>query len=228
MRRQINLLNLELLKRRDYLNAQLLVRLPAGVLLLLLCFFAYSRNQEAVLIKQADQAAQQMKDAQARLVQATQQYAPRQPSKSLQEAVVLAEARLGKHQQILGFLQQDKTGAHAGFSSYMRAFSRKSISALWLTGFSIDHDSNEMTLSGRALQAELVPQYISQLGQDAALKGRTFSALSMRIPIDQAAVSAAGATPVATAISPPLRFIEFELKSSSRQGDKPGAGGGTS
>ena len=219
MSRHINLLNPALIRQRDNFNAQLLVWLSAGVLLLLLAIFGYMRYQVALLTAQREQVGQQMKDAQSQLAQATQQYAPRQPSKALQEAVVLAEARLGSHQYLLGYLQEDKLGSHSGFSNYMRAFARKSIGDLWLTGFSIDHDANEMTIHGRALQPELVPQYIGQLGDEPALKGHTFSALNMSLPKDEPVSRPAAGSPATPVVAHPMPLIEFELKSSGQQDD---------
>lgn len=228
MSRQINLLNPALIRQHNDLNAWLLFRLSAGMLLLLLCLVAYARYQVNVLAKQRDQVAQQLKDAQVQLTQAAQRYAPRQPSKALQDTIALTEARLLSHQQVLEYLQEGKLAGHAGFSIYMSAFARKSIGNLWLTGFSIDQDANDMTLHGRALQPELVPQYISQLGEDPSLKGRKFSALNMRLPMDEPVARPASTVAPLSGAVPSLQFIEFELKSSSHQDGKPDVGGSKS
>ncbi|OIQ76606.1 hypothetical protein GALL_417130 [mine drainage metagenome] len=223
MNRQINLLNPELIRLPDRLRAPLLAKLSAGMMLVLLCFFAYLRHQEAALIRQVGQAAQQLKETRARLDRAGQQYAPRQPNEALQNEIVRMETRLTRHQQMLAYLQQDRLGSHVGFSTYMRAFARKKISGLWLTGFSIDHDTNEMTLQGRALEPELVPEYISQLGDEPAFKGRNFAALSMAVPeVPPAARASGGAS---ARVEPPIKFIEFELQSSSRPDGRPAAKG---
>ena len=61
----------------------------------------------------------------------------------------------------------------------MRALARQSLAGLWLTGFSVGKGGEEMEISGRALQPELVPSYIHRLTQERALHGRAFDSLSM-------------------------------------------------
>ena len=216
MSRQINLFNPALIKRQDHVNARLLLAMSVGVLLLTLCSFIYARYQLAALVQEHDQVSAQLKNSQMQLVQLAR--APRQPSRTLQEATVALDAKLEMHRQLLTYLQQDKFGSHEGFSSTMRAFARKSIDALWLTGFSIDHDSREMTLYGRALQPDLVAQYIAQLGMDPAFHGRSFSAFSLGVPKAQAAAKPSDANAAASAA--PVPFIEFELKSVQQPEDK--------
>lgn len=179
MSRQINLLNSALIRQRDYWNAQLLVRVSAGALILMLCIFAYSRYRVEVLIGQSVQLAQQLKDTQLQLGMATQQHAPHSPSKALQIELGRAEDGLKNRQKLLTYLQGGEFGSRQGFSGYMRAFAARSTKGLWLTDFAIDDSVGQISIHGRAVQPELIPQYIAGLGQETLLKGREFSALQI-------------------------------------------------
>jgi hypothetical protein len=64
----------------------------------------------------------------------------------------------------------------------MRAFAKQSLNGLWLTSFSIDSRSEQLNISGRTLQSELVPEFIARLSNEPALKGKLFSALNMSLP----------------------------------------------
>jgi hypothetical protein len=76
-------------------------------------------------------------------------------------------------------------GNQQGFAEYLRAFSRQSVSGLWLTGFTIA-GSGELEIRGRALSADLVPSYIQRLNQEQVLAGRSFARLEMSRPKPEA------------------------------------------
>ncbi|MDP1765403.1 MAG: PilN domain-containing protein, partial [Methylotenera sp.] len=88
------------------------------------------------------------------------------------------------------------------YAALMRAFAKQSIDGLWLTSFSVDSRSEQLNINGRTLQGDLVPEYISRLGNEPALKGKLFAALNMSLPkTDTSANSTAPVTiaPIATA-----------------------------
>jgi len=156
---------------------------------------------------------------QTQLKQATEQFRPPQPSKALQEKIAGVEATIKHHQQVLTFLRGKTASETLGFSNYMLAFARQSISGLWLTGFTVDGESGDMTLSGRALQPEQVPQYIGRLGLEPVLKGKAFGALRMESPKLAVATTSIAVGSSATAAVPPgiPVFIEFTMQSADRK-----------
>lgn len=98
-------------------------------------------------------------------------------------------------------------GNKTGFSEYLRAFSRQSVSGLWLTGFTIA-GSGDLELQGRLLSPDLLPGYIQRLNREEVLAGRSFARLEMSRPKpaprsdkDKDAKKAAAAP----------RFLEFSL-----------------
>lgn len=212
MSQQINLFNPALVKQKDPYNAALMARLAVVVLMAMLAAHAYEKHQVDQLQKQREQAVQLMQQTRQQLVDVTRQFGPRQPSKALQDELVATEAKLQAHEKILAYLQNGRTNGGAGFSNYMRAFARQSTNGLWLTGFSFDTGADDLTIRGRTLQPELVPQYIARLGAEAALKGRSFAALDMGQPkVEPAGKEAAPANAAQPA------YIEFTLQSHIKQ-----------
>lgn len=114
----------------------------------------------------------------------------------------------------------------SGFSEYMRAFARRSVTGLWLTGFDIA--GGELTLQGRTLSADLVARYLQQLNQEQAMQGRQFAALLITQPPRDTAAQAqeADATlqkgvPEQKAAAPP--YLDFNLSTLEPRDTQPQA-----
>jgi len=67
----------------------------------------------------------------------------------------------------------------AGYSEYLRAFARQTVQGLWLTSIQIADGGAQLTMGGRALQADLVPVLIGRLKQESVLRGRPLEALAI-------------------------------------------------
>lgn len=219
MSQQINLLNLALVRQKEYLDASLMAKLLGITVLLLSALYGYSSYQVAQLRKESAEVSQQLQATQTQLKQATEQFRPPQPSKALQERIASAEATIKNREQVLSYLRGKTASETHGFSTYMQAFARQSINGLWLTGFAIDGASGDMTISGRALQPQLVPQYIGRLGLEPVLKGKEFSALHMELPkLVAATTSTAVGTPTTATVPSGIPvFIEFTMQSVDRK-----------
>ncbi|CAG1769271.1 hypothetical protein BAC2_00191 [uncultured bacterium] len=143
--------------------------------------------------------------ARAQLDQAVQARTLRAPSKALEEELARAEAALAHQRDILALLDGEGTGQAQGYFAYLQVFARKRLPGLWLTGFTLDAATGKLTIEGKAMQPELVPQYITLLGEEPLLSGRQFSALQME---SQKATSGKEAADPADAGS-----VEFKLQS---------------
>jgi hypothetical protein len=100
-------------------------------------------------------------------------------------------------------------GNQQGYAEYLRAFSRQSLSGLWLTGFSIA-GGGELEIRGRVLSPDLLPSYIQRLNREEVLAGRSFARLEMSRPkpepvADKDKDKAAGKAPLVP------RYLEFSL-----------------
>ena len=190
MSQQINLLNTTLIKQKDFLNPNNIVLALGVFLALMLGYYSYAQKQLALLTTQRSQIAQELIVMQATLQQAALLHTPH----DMNEQIAQLEQKEIMQQQILQTVNQSSATPEKGYAALMRAFAKQSLDGVWLTSFSIDSQSEQLNINGRALQGDLVPEYISRLGNEPALKGKLFSALNMRLPKTDASTSG---TPIA-------------------------------
>jgi hypothetical protein len=195
MSQQINLLNPSLIKQKDLFNPTTIV-ITLGILLaLMLGYYSYMQKQLSLLTAQRSLIAQELTTAQATLQQTALLHTPHEMNKALLEQIAQLEQKEAMQQQILQTVNQSSATPEKGYAALMRAFATQSLDGLWLTSFTIDSQSEQLNISGRTLQGDLVPEYISRLGNEPALKGKLFAALNMSLP---KTTGSANATPTVT------------------------------
>lgn len=218
MSQQINLLNPALLTVKEWVDARVMAVFSGILVLLLLLMYVWSNHRVNQLKIEQQALSSQLTSLKQEVDISVLQHKPRQPSEALLAEIKSAEVSLEDKRRILDFLRGGGFGRTEGFSSYMEAFARQTVKGVWLTGFAIDDAANQIKLSGRAIKAELVPQYIAGLAREAALKGREFAALKMvtftppantNAPSDNLATNASR-LPSATQ---PIALVEFDLQS---------------
>lgn len=205
----------------------------------MLVYYGTAQKQLSLLTAQRSQVANELAATQAQLKQTVLLHAPHELNKALVEQVAQLEQKEKMQQQVLQTVSLSSTTQEKGYAALMRAFAKQSLDGLWLTNFSIDSNTDQLNIGGRALQADLVPEYISRLSNEPALQGKLFSALNMTQPKNdplttQRPVTAiAPATPLATdgliknnsiaspvtntGAPPEVNYIEFTLQSSDEK-----------
>jgi len=125
--------------------------------------------------------------------------------------VARLENELKVAREAMAALKGGAFGNQQGYAEYLRAFSRQSLSGLWLTGFSIA-GGGELEIRGRVLSPDLLPSYIQRLNREEVLAGRSFARLEMSRPKpepvadkDKDKDKAAGKAPLVP------RYLEFSL-----------------
>jgi hypothetical protein len=171
--------------------------------------FGWSR----VAASRAGDLAGQLQALDARLATEREQIAAlgrtlgsREPDAALAAVLGASAAQLARRQEVLALLENGSIGTTAGFADVLRGFARQSMPGLWLTGFDVAAGGAELTISGRALDAELVPKYIRRLNVEKVFQGRSFAALKLApAQPGAAAPESAGARGAEPA------FVEFGL-----------------
>ena len=206
MSQQINLFSPVFLKRRKIrYSAATILRVLGLIVAGAALVYGYLVYQTNVLTKQAAETEKILASEQARLTKFTSEYAPQQASAQLEKDIKKAEAQLKARQEMVETLKRGGAiGSTEGYSEYMRAFARQSVSGLWLTGFDIIGTGSEMAIIGRTMSPELVPVYVQRLSREPVMKGRQFA--SLRISLPQQAKSV-------TKPSGDLRYLDFSLQS---------------
>jgi len=149
------------------------------------------------------------KNATARLSQLTNEVAQQKPNARIEADIATFETQLKGRQEIVETLRSGAVGNTAGFSEYMRAFSRQTVNGLWLTGF--EFDGNELLLHGRTVNPELVANFLKQLNREQSLQGREFSAMRIRQPAPEGTANAAKGESEKAAKAAAGRYHEFSL-----------------
>ncbi len=206
MSQQINLFNEALHQPgKDFSVLNML----QGLGVILFCatlFYAYTAYQATQLQQQLDEANKSLAAEQARLAGLTAEFSRQRAGLTLEQELKKVAAEAVAQREIINALKSGVIGNTKGYSAYMEAFARQSLNGLWLTGFSIDGDAKQMSISGAALSQELVPGYIMRLNNEQVMRGKSFASLQMQLPKPEAGKAEAG-KPATT------QYLEFTLQS---------------
>lgn len=180
MSQYVNLYNPALLKRRDALTARNALAAAAVSFALVTSAYVYIRSATDALSAQAQEEEAKLGQARQRLVALTKENADRRPDSSLEAELKRARVVLQQRLDVEQALAGNVLGTPTGFSEQMRAFSRRAMDGVWLTGFGMAAGGAELEISGRALDAELLPAYIRRLNDERVFQGKSFAALHIK------------------------------------------------
>lgn len=213
MSRQLNLYNPALRSVREFFNARTLLIGIAAVVVLSIgasSWLTYQGIGRDNRVRTLDQQLAKLREESAAL---SSSLAARGKNTELEQRLQQLEALAKGREQIAASLARGSGDRAGGFAEYMRAFARQTLSGVWLTGFAIGAEGSELTISGRALNPDLVPAYIARLNREPLLQGRKFAQFAVKQPAAgrPQPVPAAGA---AQSGMPAAAFHEFRLVSS--------------
>lgn len=211
MSQQINLFNPIFLKQKKYFSAVTMAQGLGVILLGCLLLVAYAEFQLSIRAKEAAASTALLLKTKADLIAISAKFAPHQSDPALDVEIKNAETDINSVQRVFDTLQSGELGNANGYSSYFRAFSRQIVDGLWLTDISIRGSGRDIGLSGRTLNPELVPVYLTRLRRETDMQGKSFSTLEMRVPKADPSASADSRTAKSPAMAP---YVEFTLQSS--------------
>jgi HAMP domain-containing protein len=217
MSQQINLFNPLFLKQKKYFSAKTMVQ---GLGIILSASLAF----QGILLFQSQRLERQKIETQALHQQVQQQMlqvsgtGARTRSKLLEDEISRVEGMIKAQQDVMSTLEGGNLGNSQGYSRFLVALARQRTSGLWLTGFTVSGIGEELSIRGRVLRADLVPQYIRQLNRETVMRGHVVAELSMtRV---EALPAAATKSPLSSASPLPEHYVEFALII-GKGGDKP-------
>lgn len=205
MSQQINLFNPLLLQPKKYFSALTMVQTLGILLGALLAVYGALAYQTRQLERRAATGEAQANADRDRLMALTKQFSPEGRSNLLAEQVANAEREVDARSRLLDSIRLGDLGNTEGFSRFLTAFARQSVPGVWLTGLTIAAGGQELSMRGRALHPDLVPQYLRALNREEVMRGR--SVTELKIAAQETPAAAAGKAPAA-----PARFVEFSLR----------------
>ncbi|HTO42809.1 MAG TPA: hypothetical protein VML56_01890 [Burkholderiales bacterium] len=203
MSQQINLYNSALLPSVDAFAGRTALLSLGGILLFTALIYGWVQWNDAALAAEHQRQQVQLTLLQSDIARLAQDMAGRKASPQLTAELESMDAMLIGRNEIMTVLNSGTLGDTQGVSEYFRAFARESVDGLWLTGFSIEGAGKDITIEGRTLRAELVPDYISQLRHQDVLRGHSFGTLNVQMPPE---TTLAGQRKTA-------EFLEFQMSS---------------
>ena len=87
------------------------------------------------------------------------------------------EASQAQVTEAIGMIREYRNASADGFSAVLRGLAKQPVEGLWLTQIRISGNDDTLSLKGKTLQADLVPQLIAKLGQEPVFRGRSFGNL---------------------------------------------------
>lgn len=206
MSQQINLFNPALLKRKDYFSALTMLQGMGLIVVGAIFFYIFAVYQVSKLERQSEETSKQYNAEQIRFANFAAEFSPEKNNQALQDELKQVEAELSAQKEIVETLKSGAIGNIEGYSEYMRAFARQIVGGLWLNGFNIVGDGTQISLSGGAINPQLVPSYIQRLNREKVMRGKTFAALQIKQPKPMANKAAA------------TNYLEFSMQSLESHG----------
>ncbi|MGH8739598.1 MAG: PilN domain-containing protein [Burkholderiales bacterium] len=175
MSQQINLFDARFRRQKRHFSAGTLALALAAVFMLALAveqLYAYQNRNVQSALAQTDGRVAQLRE---QVVRFAREFTAQGSSTTLADEIARLEEQVRLRRSLLSGMQSG-AGNVEGFSPYLAALARQSMSGVWLTGVQI---STDLVIKGRALDGELVPAYIRRLNREESLAGRSVSELRM-------------------------------------------------
>ena len=201
MSQQINLFNDALKKSKKDFSALNMAQALGVILFCAILFYLYAAYQTRMMEQQLEAINKSIAAEQGRLGKLATEFSQERAGMTMEQQLKKFETEAAVQRGVINALKSGVIGNTRGYSAYMEAFAKQVPAGLWLTGFSIDGDATQMSISGAALNPELVPGYILRLNNEKAMRGKTFASLQMQLPKAEAGKPAT--TP----------YLEFSLHS---------------
>jgi hypothetical protein len=207
----INLYDASLRIQRDWLSPESAAVAVGSALLLVTLASGLAGWESRRLEAPARDTAAALLEQQGAIQDLARQVDTLRPDPKLVAEVASTQATLEQRQAALQMLRGGGLGDTQGHAAALQAIARQSIAGLWLTGLVLDR--RDMALRGRATAPELIPAYVGRLNGEPALHGRSFRALDIQRPLEEATATAQTA-PAERAAPRHAGFVEFSLSGS--------------
>ncbi|HCI12498.1 MAG: fimbrial assembly protein [Gallionellales bacterium GWA2_60_142] len=201
MSQQINLFDPSFVRQRKQFSLATILQGLGLIVVGAAGMYGYAHYQVQQLELQSVENMRRFDGQQLALSKQVADFSPQRSNQALLDEIQNLEQQAKEQSGLVDALKTGGLGNSAGYSEYMRAFSRQVVPGLWLTGFSVSGDGTQLVLSGAVTHPDLLPQYIQRLRREAVMQGKNFAALQMQQP----KADKSGAVP---------RYVEFVLRSS--------------
>ena len=181
MRQQINLYQDILIDKPKPLQS-----LQAGAILLVVAcclglLFAYSSYKANTLVAQGNELRHNNALASAQLAELNKRYPEPKKSVLLEEKVHRLEREIKNSRITMKFFGENDDTSNGAILESLEGLARHPFAGLWLRRIRLYAGGAEVQLSGSAVQADRVPDYLTLLGEENIFGGKLFSRLKIQL-----------------------------------------------
>ncbi len=180
MSQQINLYNPLFLKEKPYFSAPTMAIALAIVAAAALALAGYYYLQIATLQEEVARASSALTEQEKRLADLQNALTRRQQEPELAAEIARLTEEVAQQELLWQMVQREMNQNSAGVSRYFLPLAQHHLSAIWLTGGVFAAD--ELTLKGRTMHREALPDYLKRLGQAPPFRGQPFARLVLTQP----------------------------------------------
>jgi len=176
---QINLFNPQFLKQKKYFSAVTMTQALGLLVLGMAAFYGFAFWQDGNLARRTAESGRAYEQQKQQFAKLAAELNPEKREAQLDRDLKRTETAIASRRALLRELQAGAGGDSTSYSEYLRAFARQTVPGLWLTSIQIAEGATRLTMSGRALEADLVPVLIGRLKREPVLRGRPLEALAI-------------------------------------------------
>jgi Tfp pilus assembly protein PilN len=171
---QINLYQPIFRKEKIIFSARTIIGLALGLIVLLVLWSILVDQRIATLEAELDRQEAAEQRAIEQISRLQEAMPPSEPDATLQARVEQLRDRRRELQASLQALQRTTPAAEAELRRRFDALARQVPEGVWLTALRVSEQGRSVTLEGHALEARLVPDYLSGLASVSLLDGLRF------------------------------------------------------
>jgi len=202
---QINLYQPIFRKEEKKFSTFAMLQAVGIVVLGIVLMYGYSWWHINSLRQDLKRAQQNQVGASKRLAEVTEKFGRRSTGTTLDDEIARLEREVVAKQRVQEILQRGVFSNTHGFSGYFVSLARQHVPGVWLTGFDITGAAEQLSLSGRCTDPELVPRYMQRLSSEKTLSGLEFRVFQMNRPAPDPKEAN-------------VRYVEFQVKTSANPG----------
>lgn len=207
MAQQINLYRADFRSPTNTFTTEHMLKLAVLLLVVMVFVVGGIAYRTSLLRGQLTQYEQEQGTLQQSLAELNKRFIARAGDPALMNEVTKLETLLNAPDEVRALLMNDAFGDTEGYSSYFVAFARQTVPGMWLTGVEIVGAGKQITLRGRAVVPERVPQYLQRLSSEKKLAGKEFALFNMTRPAPAEVANPDGSSRKVT-----QAYVEFVLK----------------
>lgn len=180
MSQQINLYQPIFRKEKIVFSAQTIAWLSLGLVVLLTLWSVLVGQRVAGLEAELERQQQAEQRAVRQVAELQSSMPPEQPDAVLQTQIERLQARRDGLQESLTALERRMPAAEINLLARLDALSVEIPDGLWLTGLLMADQGQTLTLHGNALEARLVPAWLSELSTVEQFSGLGFRQIRLK------------------------------------------------